>query len=82
MAVALGDAGVGKTRPGSTEVRAGAQPSPRELQVAGLVAKGLTDREIAAVLWVSPRTVETHVRNIMRKPLLTSRAEIAAWING
>jgi serine/threonine-protein kinase len=39
----------------------------RELEVLGLMAEGLTDRGIAARLWLTPRTVETHVRHILQK---------------
>jgi DNA-binding NarL/FixJ family response regulator len=39
----------------------------RERDVLALVAEGLTDRGIGERLWVSRATVETHVRNIMRK---------------
>jgi serine/threonine-protein kinase len=39
----------------------------RELEVLGLMAEGLTDRGIAARLWLAPRTVETHVRHILQK---------------
>jgi DNA-binding NarL/FixJ family response regulator len=39
----------------------------REREVLRLMAEGLTDRGIAECLWVSPKTVETHVRHILRK---------------
>ncbi len=48
--------------------------SPRELDVLGLLARGMTDREMAEVLDVSPRTVETHVGNILRKLGARNRA--------
>jgi DNA-binding NarL/FixJ family response regulator len=41
--------------------------SEREREVLGLVAEGLTDRGIAERLWLTPRTVETHVRHILMK---------------
>ena len=41
--------------------------TPRELEVLGLMAEGLTDRGIAERLWLTPRTVETHVRHILQK---------------
>ena len=55
------------------------QLSPREQEVAALVTRGLTNRQIAAALTLSERTVDTHVRNILGKLDLTARAQIAAW---
>jgi DNA-binding CsgD family transcriptional regulator/tetratricopeptide (TPR) repeat protein len=51
----------------------------REEEVAALVARGLTNRQIASELHLSKRTVENHVSNILNKLRLVSRAEIAAW---
>jgi DNA-binding CsgD family transcriptional regulator len=53
--------------------------SARERQVAALVARGCTNREIAAALVVSERTAEAHVSNILGKLGFTTRAQIAAW---
>ena len=53
--------------------------SRREEQVAALVATGLTNRQIAERLVLSPRTVESHVERIMNRLGIGSRAEIAAW---
>ncbi len=53
--------------------------SERELEVAELVAKGLTDREIAAELVIAPRTAESHVQHILTKLGFRSRSQIAAW---
>lgn len=50
--------------------------SPREKQVAALVCAGLTGRQIAARLVVSPETVKTHVRHILRKFNLSSRRDL------
>ena len=52
----------------------------REREVAKLVARGLTNRRIAEELVLSERTVENHVRNILKKLNLSSRSEIAAWV--
>ena len=52
----------------------------RELEVASLVAAGLTNHAIATRLSVAPRTAEAHVENIRRKLQVRSRAQIAAWI--
>jgi DNA-binding CsgD family transcriptional regulator len=51
----------------------------RERQVAALIAQGGSNREIAKVLVVSERTVETHVGNVLAKLGFDSRAQIAAW---
>ena len=47
----------------------------REREVLRLMAEGLTDRGIAERLWVTPKTVETHVRHVLRKLDLPSGAE-------
>jgi DNA-binding NarL/FixJ family response regulator len=51
--------------------------SPRENDVLAMLADGLTDREIASALTISPRTVETHVSNILHKLGVRNRAEAA-----
>ncbi|AWK71120.1 protein kinase [Rhodococcus oxybenzonivorans] len=51
----------------------------REQQVAELVTRGLTNKEIAAELVISPRTARGHVEHILAKLGFTSRAQIAAW---
>jgi DNA-binding CsgD family transcriptional regulator len=53
--------------------------TPREREVAAQIAAGRSNREIAAALFVSERTVEAHVANILRKLDKPSRAGIAAW---
>jgi DNA-binding CsgD family transcriptional regulator len=63
--------------------RAGHGPqelSPREIEVAGLVADGLTNSAIAARLFVSRTTVSSHISHILTKLCFTSRAQIAAWV--
>jgi NarL family two-component system response regulator LiaR len=54
-----------------------ARLSSREREVLGRLADGLTDREIADALVISPRTVESHVGNILRKLTVRNRAEAA-----
>lgn len=51
----------------------------REREVAALVAEGLTNREIAARLFIAERTAEGHVEQIRNKLAFTSRSQIAAW---
>lgn len=53
--------------------------SEREIAVLRLVAKGLGNKEIAAALSLSENTVKTHVRHILEKLHLRSRAEAAAY---
>jgi non-specific serine/threonine protein kinase len=53
--------------------------TPREQEVAALIARGSTNRQIAATLVITPRTADTHVRNILTKLELHSRAQVAAW---
>ena len=55
----------------------GAGLSRRELEVVRLVAVGRTNREIAQELFLSPRTVDMHVRNMLRKLDCRSRVEAA-----
>jgi DNA-binding CsgD family transcriptional regulator len=52
----------------------------RETDVARLVADGLSNKEIGGRLFISERTVESHVRSIMNKLGFNSRAQIAGWI--
>lgn len=61
--------------PGET----GHRLTAREHEVARLVAQGRRNRDIAAVLFLSERTVESHVRSVLAKLQLQNRTEIAAW---
>jgi DNA-binding CsgD family transcriptional regulator len=53
--------------------------SPRELEVARLVARGLTNKQIGQALYVSERTAENHVQHILVKLGFSNRSQIAAW---
>ena len=63
-----------------TAARADDPLTAREREVAGLVAQGRRNREIAAELVLSERTVESHVRSILLKLDLGGRAEVAGWL--
>lgn len=52
----------------------------RELQVARLVRDGLSDREIAGRLFISRRTAEWHLKQILNKLGVSSRGQVAVWI--
>ncbi len=65
-----------------TSVPAVSPLSARELEVARLVGRGLTNKEIAQCLYVSERTAENHVQHILIKLGLRNRSQIAAWASG
>ena len=82
VALALGEDGVAADRTASTRRRAGAPGglTRREREVAGLLAEGTSNKDIAARLVISQRTVETHVDHILGKLGMTSRAQVASWV--
>ncbi|MGV8964932.1 MAG: AAA family ATPase [Cellulomonas sp.] len=51
--------------------------TPMELKVSELVSQGLSNKDVAAQCWVSPRTVAFHLRNVFTKTGVTSRGELA-----
>jgi DNA-binding CsgD family transcriptional regulator len=53
--------------------------TPREREVARLVAEGLTNRQLGARLVISERTAQNHVQHILTKLGFTTRSQIAAW---
>jgi DNA-binding NarL/FixJ family response regulator len=68
--------------PPSAPVRASSpvgRLSRREREVAVLITRGLTNRQIADALVIGERTVHTHVANVLAKLELSSRTQIATW---
>ena len=55
--------------------------SPQELQIARMAARGLSNREIGQQLFLSPRTVGSHLYRIFPKLNITSRNQLAAMIS-
>lgn len=53
--------------------------SPREQEVMKLIARGHTYREAASALFISDRTIETHVSNVLKKLQLSNRYELSRW---
>jgi DNA-binding CsgD family transcriptional regulator len=56
--------------------------TPQELQIALSLAAGRTTRETAAALFLSPKTIEYHLRNVYRKLSIGSRNELTAAMTG
>jgi non-specific serine/threonine protein kinase len=75
VAGALSELGV---RPGRSGTDA-SPLTPRERQVAELIGEGLSNRQIADKLFVSERTAEAHVQNILMKLGFSSRTQVAGW---
>ncbi len=74
-----GEARLGLGR-GTNGRAAGAGLTTREAEIAELVGKAMTNQQIADRLFLSVRTVESHVRSILAKLHLTTRTEIAVWL--
>ena len=53
--------------------------TPREREVLRLLARGYAYKEIAAELFISIKTVETHASNVLRKLQLSSRHQLSRW---
>ena len=53
--------------------------SDRELQVMRLIARGYSYKEVAKELFISVKTVESHVSNVLRKLQLSNRHELTRW---
>jgi non-specific serine/threonine protein kinase len=69
-------------KPPAPAVSGGAPLTPREVQVARLIAGGRSNKDIAAALVIAQRTAENHVEHILTKLGFTSRAQVAAWAAG
>jgi ATP/maltotriose-dependent transcriptional regulator MalT len=80
-----------RSSPHATETSAATSPrhlagavealTRREREIAGMVAAGLTNRDIAGRLFLSVRTVETHVDRALGKLGFHTRTQLAAWMN-
>jgi DNA-binding NarL/FixJ family response regulator len=79
VALALGES-VRAAVPASDGRVAAAPLGKREAEVARLVAEGLSNKQIGGRLFISERTVASHVRSILNKLGFRSRAQIAAWM--
>ena len=66
-------------RPTKFQVPKEIELTPTELKVVQLVAQGMANRDIAEILQISQRTVESHVSNMLAKTGLTNRTELARW---
>jgi non-specific serine/threonine protein kinase len=63
---------------GAADAFSAALLTPREHEVAGLLARGLSNREIGEALSISKSTVEVHVKHVLGKLGLSSRSQLAA----
>jgi non-specific serine/threonine protein kinase len=63
------------------EAGAGQPLTRRQQEIAALVARGMTNRQIASALSVSEHTVANHVARILHKLGFASRAQVAAWVS-
>ena len=80
VALAIGEAAVADS---GTALRDGDREgvlAKREAEVARLIAEGLTNKQIGARLFISERTVDSHVRSILNKFGFNSRSQIAGWV--
>jgi DNA-binding NarL/FixJ family response regulator len=69
----------GRMTVAGTGAAAAVELTPRQLEVAALVAAGRTNRQIGTALGISEKTTEVHVHNLMSRLDVPSRAGVAAW---
>jgi DNA-binding NarL/FixJ family response regulator len=63
----------------NTETQQKKELTIKEIEIVKLITKGLTSKEIADQLFLSPRTVETHRHNILKKLNLPNAAQLSRW---
>jgi predicted ATPase/DNA-binding CsgD family transcriptional regulator len=80
VALAAGDADELRAGPAGGTAGSGFPLTGRELEIAALVAEGLSNREIAAKLGISKRTVDAHIEHIFGKLGVSSRVQLATWL--
>jgi predicted ATPase/DNA-binding CsgD family transcriptional regulator len=81
VALAIGEAVVADSDFAGRHADGGGVLAKREVQVARLIAEGLSNKQIGARLFISERTVDSHVRSILDKFGFNSRAQIAGWVS-
>ena len=80
VAFALADEQAPKPMP-SVQAASDGVLTRRQLEIAGLIAEDLTNRQIAERLFLSERTVETHITNMLNKLGLNSRIQLSRWLD-
>jgi DNA-binding CsgD family transcriptional regulator len=80
IVLALGESGQAAAAPAAFGDGALGGLGRREADVARLIAEGLTNKQIGARLFISERTVDSHVRSMLNKLGFNSRAQIAGWV--
>ena len=82
LAMAKGETPAASVLGGGSGASAVRQLTRREKEIAALVAAGLGNREIAARLFLSKRTVDSHMEHIFTKLGFSSRTQLASWVLG
>jgi DNA-binding CsgD family transcriptional regulator len=77
--IGLSQSGPGGGRTGAAPPSRPESLTPREREIAVLIAQGLNNRQIADRLTISKRTADTHVTNILNRLGLAARAQVAVW---